>query len=558
MGEVSRRRLVALIVLAVLPYLGALGGGLVYDDPWLIDRDPRVLNGEVVAAVSGPYWPDRAGGLYRPVTTLSLVANGRLSLRPWAFRAVNVLLHAGAALVAWGLARRMTGDGTTAWLAAALFAVHPIHVEAVAQVGGRGEALAFVAGGLAWLLARDGRIVAAAALALASLLSKESGLGLALGAAVHAALDPPGGKRAGAIARAAAPWAIALVPALIARRAALGERVIPTLSNRIPTFMNPLVTEPLAVRLANAPVLLAFYLRKLAWPFGALAWDYVGSIDLAIGDARPAFFAALLLAAAALTARAGRARSAAVGLALFAAMLAPFLQLVPIGTLAGDRLAFAASLGFAVAAADLVAKLRGRLRPVAFRLVVAVALAALAGETARLAPVWGDETLFHELGEARAPLSAQARWNAGAWHANRQEWAKATADLGQASALAKDEPAILEAYGEALIGATRDPEAESVLRRLLALGTRGPKLDAHARYLLAVALREQGREQEARDELEKSVALSPAPSACANLGLLLRERDPRRARALLEQSLSLDPEQPKAKELRSEIEKLPR
>jgi tetratricopeptide (TPR) repeat protein len=572
-----RAALLALLLLSILPYLASLGGGVVYDDEWVV-ADERVQKHEFVAALSDPYWPEGAGGLYRPVTTTSLVVNGLLSLRPWSFRAGNVCLHAAAVMVAWALARRIVRDRRVAWIAAALFAVHPIHVESVAQVGGRGETLAFVAGGLAWLLARDGgigRIAGATALALASLLSKESGVGIALAAAVDAAADPRGEKRVRAIGRSVLPWLIALVPALIARHQALGDALLPTLANRIPPFMNPLIDQPLGVRLANVPVLLAFYLGKLAWPFGTLSWDYGGGVvELARGlDARAGISVCVIGVALGAAAAMG-ARGAVLGLGLFAALLATALQVVPIGTFAADRICFSASFGFAIFAAELLVRLRGVLTPRALRVVVALALGALAGESARIAPIWGDNARFYALGVERAPRSAQVRLDSGLWHGQeamrapsseeaKLQWRVATRDLGIAVDLAKDElggdePYVLESYGKVLVGAERPSEAEGVLRRALALGGRAPKTEASTRFFLASALQQQGRSDEAREELERSVALYPTDRSCMNLAVLLRERDPRRARALFEKSLELSPDQPFAKEIRAEIEKLPR
>src|SRR5207247_10918272 len=86
----------------------------------------------------------------------------------WGFHGVNVLGHAGASTAVALLARRWAGDAA-GWLAGALFAVHPVHVEAVANVVGRAELMAAVFSVLAvWLaVARDSLAGRAAAWPLA-------------------------------------------------------------------------------------------------------------------------------------------------------------------------------------------------------------------------------------------------------------------------------------------------------------------------------------------------------------------------------------------------------
>lgn len=86
-----------------------------------------------------PWW---ASALYRPLTALTIAANWTLGAGdPRVFHVTNVLLHATASVLVFLLARRfLTPAGAVA--AGLLFAVHPVHVEAVANVVGRAEVLA--------------------------------------------------------------------------------------------------------------------------------------------------------------------------------------------------------------------------------------------------------------------------------------------------------------------------------------------------------------------------------------------------------------------------------
>src|ERR1041384_8360724 len=101
--------------------------------------------------------------------------NYAVSPSPAGFHAVNVVLHALAAALVALVALRL---GLKQWPAAAagvLFAVHPIHVEAVANVAGRKDELAAIFVLLALLAHDSGRRIAACAALLAAMFSKESG-----------------------------------------------------------------------------------------------------------------------------------------------------------------------------------------------------------------------------------------------------------------------------------------------------------------------------------------------------------------------------------------------
>jgi hypothetical protein len=91
--------------------------------------------------VSSPWWPR---GLYRPFTSLTLAANWTAAPgAPFGFHLVNLLAHAAAAALVCLLAGRLMSPAG-ALAAGLLFAVHPVHVEAVANVVGRAEILAGV------------------------------------------------------------------------------------------------------------------------------------------------------------------------------------------------------------------------------------------------------------------------------------------------------------------------------------------------------------------------------------------------------------------------------
>ena len=126
-------RPLALMMLAVAASVTSLGNLFAYDSIPIIRENPDV---HTLAApwelFARQYWPPPFLGLYRPLSIFWfrlqwLVGGGD----PWLFHAVSMALSAVTTLVVYALGRRIF-PVTVAWIAAALFAVHPVHVESVA------------------------------------------------------------------------------------------------------------------------------------------------------------------------------------------------------------------------------------------------------------------------------------------------------------------------------------------------------------------------------------------------------------------------------------------
>ncbi|HXL52727.1 MAG TPA: hypothetical protein VN945_06285, partial [Gemmatimonadales bacterium] len=160
---------------AVVVYLGALWNRFAVDDLPIIVLNPLVADpAGMWRAFAAPYWSaDLGGHMYRPLVIASFALDHLIDGTAW-FHAVNLLWHAGVAVAVAALAWRWTDD-TGALVAGLLFAVHPLHVEAVANVVGRAELMA----GLFTVLAVYAAVVrqsvgwSAAALGF-GLLSKEN------------------------------------------------------------------------------------------------------------------------------------------------------------------------------------------------------------------------------------------------------------------------------------------------------------------------------------------------------------------------------------------------
>jgi tetratricopeptide (TPR) repeat protein len=122
-----------LMALTVLAYVPALDAGYVFDDSMYLTEDARM------AAADGPWsiWTQVGGPDYQhqyyPLTSTAFWLQYRLwGDQPVGYHLVNVLLHALNAVLLWRLLLRV--GLPAAWLAAAVFAVHPVHVQSVAWI----------------------------------------------------------------------------------------------------------------------------------------------------------------------------------------------------------------------------------------------------------------------------------------------------------------------------------------------------------------------------------------------------------------------------------------
>src|SRR5262249_42691264 len=175
-----------LAVIAAAVSANSLRNGFTLDDRTLLEEDPRITSlARVPEILAGGYRYGPLNSLYRPVTVLSFALNRAVTgPAPWGFHLVNVLLHAAATILVFRVGSTLLGRPHVAFVAALLFALHPIHTEAVANVVGRAEILVAIGvlGALALLLDERpmtfGRGAAAAALFVLALLSKENGVAL--------------------------------------------------------------------------------------------------------------------------------------------------------------------------------------------------------------------------------------------------------------------------------------------------------------------------------------------------------------------------------------------
>ena len=134
--------ILAVAVAALAVYANSLWNGFAYDDIWIIASNERVhqLRDQGMIWLT-PYWPAFGSqlGLYRPLAIFAFAVQWAISGgQPWFFHLVNVLLHAGVSVLVYLLIDRLHSR-RAALAGAFVFAIHPLHTEAVANVVGQNE-----------------------------------------------------------------------------------------------------------------------------------------------------------------------------------------------------------------------------------------------------------------------------------------------------------------------------------------------------------------------------------------------------------------------------------
>jgi len=138
----------AMALLAGAVHWTALDGAFVFDDTIAAAENPVATawppDWEGIGTTN--YWGDRPGyeknAIFRPLVTLSFSINRHLlGEDAGAYRVGNLLLHVLATLLAGLFCLVLTRSPITAFLAGVLFAVHPVHSDAVASIANRTELL---------------------------------------------------------------------------------------------------------------------------------------------------------------------------------------------------------------------------------------------------------------------------------------------------------------------------------------------------------------------------------------------------------------------------------
>jgi tetratricopeptide (TPR) repeat protein len=442
-GRVPEPLVLALLALATAAaYEGVRRCGFVsLDDPHYVLRNGYVRSG---LTLEGVRWAFTTTWLsnWHPLTWLSYMLDVTLfGVDSGAMHVVNLLLHVAAACALLLALAELTGSFARSALVAALFALHPLHVESVAWISERKDVL-------------SGLFFSLVLLAYARYARRPSG---------RAMLVAAGWLALGLAAKpmlVTTPFVLLLVDAWPLRRPLVWRRV----SEKAPLFAlaaaSSVVTFlaqrsggavasfgalPLAARLARVPVNYVAYLRKALWP-SALAAHYPIGAGLPLGEA--ALCTLLLLGITGLAWRERRRRPYLLwGWLWYLGTLVPVIGLVQVGTQSlADRYTYIPLTGPFVAgvwlAADLLAE-RRLPRPAGAAAALALLL-ALGLTTHRQVRFWSDSITLFRRAVAVSSEDAFAHQGLGNALAEAGHREAALASMRRAQALAPGQPLIDE------------------------------------------------------------------------------------------------------------------
>ncbi|MBI4551433.1 MAG: tetratricopeptide repeat protein [Candidatus Latescibacteria bacterium] len=523
---VRLRQAVPFLVIALIScllYANTVPNPLVYDDLELIPKSTAIRDPWNIQAIfGGSYWGEvRSGAIYRPLTVWSLALNyrtnellGEPGEQPLGFHLANVLLHT---VVGCLLYRYLTQLQLPVWSNLAttlLFAAHPIHTEAVAGVVGRAEVLAVLFGLLFLLLHRQRRAMAAGAVAyLLAMWSKESAVAFFPVAVTMDALFRVPSRRwpLGAYG----VYALTVIVWFALRSQALGDMPRP-----VPFIDNPLVAVTFPSRLFTAARVQLDYLRLQLIPVG-LSSDYsYNQIPILVSAANLRVLGCLVIAlAVAGLAWVWRRRHPVVLFAVvgYAVLFSTTSNLVlPIGTIMGERLAYAPSVFFCL----LLGYGAWRLRQAVGHPAVAAAPAALCVAYAVLTvdrnQMWADEVTFFRAQVRAAPRSAKAHYNLGAAFAKTGDDRAAIQEYETAISIFSYYPEPFYNMGNALRRLKANPE------KMIEAYRNAIRFDpghANARVNLALVLLDLNRIDEARSLVNELAQVDPQHPSLAMLRL---------------------------------------
>ena len=489
--------------------------GFTYDDVLIIQRNPIVPKlAEWWLPFNSPYWPREWGADgYRPLTMLTFMIEWAIAGgKPWIFHATNIALYAVSASLMYFLARTVL-PVAAAFLAAALFAVHPLHVEAVAGVVGRSELLVavFVIPAVTiYISGRNGeglgigRQIAICTLYALSLLSKEHAVVLPL-LLLTAELVVVRDKASIATRFVALrPFVLALTAISLAFLWAHGR-----VSSQLSTGFQPAVVFTTSRigpegRIWTMFGLVPDWIRLFLWP-ARLQTEY-GPPEYPVVHEFQAYQLPgilILVAVLALIAIAARRKSVAVAFGLAAAVIALLPTsnfIVPTGILLAERTLFLPSVGVMIAVGASVPWLYKHLRIPSLRVAVAAGFAAVVGlglwRSHSRTQVWKDNDSLFAAAIVDAPYVYRAHYMLGAWEFQKLHKVTGEKHYLRAIQLYDRDPYVFFGLGQEYLNFNMYRSSVPYFRRVLELDP--AMVEGRARLALALTMLGQYDEAEAQ------------------------------------------------------------
>ncbi len=543
--RIAQGGLLALLTFAA--YLPALKAGFVWDDAAVTDNPLLRTSNGLWRIWSNPS-ANLNEGHYWPMVYSSFWMEYHLwGLHPVGYHLVNVLLHIVNVLLIWALLIRLKFPG--AWLASALFGIHPVHVESVAWIIERKDVLSAAFGLLSALtlmqtinFQRRIQVAFSIGFFVLALLSKSAVVGLPLVLTLWIWQADVYHNAETEKLRRYAP----LVPYFVVALAITSFDLwfMHHRESRVEfhyglSWLNRLVVAGRA---------LWFYLFKLLWPFNLMA-VYPRWAKSDLGPAGVGFPLSIAFGIAiCLLAKRSSCKVAALAIALFALMLGPVLGLIDhdfmIYSFVADRFQYLASAVPLAAFAAVIDPVIKNLSRFTLRLIFSGLFLSLIGLSWRQALTYDDsESLFRHNIELN-PQSWIAHNNLAESLLEKGRIDEAIQQYRKAVAIKPDFADGYYNLGVAMVQKGKRDEAKRYYNEALRLK---PQYVA-ALHDLGILAMEEGNVNQARAEFEKAIGLNPRyENAHIGLGaVLLRLRTIEGAIEEFETALRINPSSAKA------------
>jgi tetratricopeptide (TPR) repeat protein len=485
-----------------------------YDDDVYVTENPHVQGGVtlrgVVWAFTTPHF-----NMWMPLTWLSCMLDCQLfGLNAGAHHLVNVLFHIANTLLLFTVLNRMTAAQWRSAFVAALFALHPLHVESVAWVAERKDVLST----FFWMLTmlayvhyveqpNGGRYLLALGLCALGLMAKPMLVTLPfvlllldywpLGRTrwAQSAIGVRKERSLGYLLREKLPFIALMIPASIVTYWAEQRGGLIVLLDSLPVGM----------RVVNAVVSYVRYLGKAFWPVGLAAFYPYRTWSLVVMCGAGAVLAGV---SGAVIWRARRQPYLFTGWLWYLGTLVPVIGLVQAGTQSmADRYTYIPLVGLFIMVAwclphSLVEQRKPRMVAVATAAALLVSCAVLTGFQVRH---WkNNETLFrHVLNVTKD--NHLAHENLGRALLDQGKFAEATAEFAALLRIKPDSAPAHNNLANAL--AAQGKAAEAIAEYQAALRIKPDFAEAHNN--LAGTIAGQGKLAEATAEYQAALRIKP-------------------------------------------------
>lgn len=581
-----------IFILSILVYANSLRNGFTFDDHDMVEKNSlvRSLSLRNIGLIFSTSWWWGSTRLqtheYRPLTVLSFAIYYQIvGLREWFYHLANVVLNAGVGILVFLVIRKFTNNSALALGSALLFAVHPIHTEAVNNIVGEAEllsALFFMSGLLLFLqgcnretikekivkaskgLIKPGKFrwtpfLLSYGAYLLALLAKEIAITLPVIAGLlhwfmykeHRGKESTKAHKKSVAEFIRTNWVyyigfvIVVVIYFVLRINALGGVVSPTMTI---TYLDNVLEKARIEKdylslYTTAFKIVGHYLWLLLFPL-KLSADYSYDAIPLINNPLSAGVILTLVAliGAFIYGYYHWRRGDWIPLFAIFYFIIVFLPVSNffkiIGVTMAERLMYLPSFGFCLFIAHLIWKAIGK-RYQIFLIIIGVVVLLYSVRTFARNYDWQDDFTLYKATVETTPRCSRAHFNLANHYKNRGDVEKALHHYQVAWEIAPGYGAPLWGIGVILAEQGKLDEAEKMFRQVIEMEDR--YYPAH--YELAEVLERQGRYNEALKEYQKTIQLRPTePAPYHKIGeILLRQGKLKEAEQYFRKALEIEP-----------------